>query len=62
MFEAFINRTLAYQIKNHIGLITFSTRPIVHQRITDVIEDFRNAVRFTTCHGHTALWDALATA
>ena len=62
MFEAFINRTLAYQVKNHIGLITFSTRARVHQKITDVIEDFRNSVRYTTCRGDTALWDALALA
>ena len=62
MFEAFINRTLAYQVKNHIGLITFSTQARVHQSITDVIEDFRNSVRYSTCHGDTALWDALALA
>ena len=62
MFEAFINRTLAYQVKNHIGLITFSTQARVHQRITDVIEDFRNSVRYITCDGDTALWDALALA
>lgn len=62
MFEAFINRTLAYNVKSHIGLITFSTRPHVHQMITDVIEDFRNSVRYTHSHGDTALWDALALA
>jgi von Willebrand factor type A domain len=62
MFEAFINRTLAYNIKSHIGLITFSTRPFLQQAITDVIEDFRSAVRFTFARGDTALWDALALA
>lgn len=24
-----------------------------------MIEDFRNSVRYTNCHGDTALWDAL---
>src|SRR5271169_1002148 len=62
MFEAFINRTLAYQIKSHIGLITISTRSRLQQPITDVIEDFRNSLRYTACYGDTALWDALALA
>jgi Mg-chelatase subunit ChlD len=59
MFEAFINRSLAYQVKNHVALITFSTNARVQQGITEVIEDFRNSVRYTECHGDTALWDAL---
>ena|SRR5271170_8119451 len=62
MFEAYINRSLAYQVKSCIGLITFSTRAAVSQPITDIIEDFRNSTRGVSCSGYTALWDALALA
>jgi Mg-chelatase subunit ChlD len=62
MFEAFVNRTLAYNYKNHVGLMTFSTRPHIRQHITDVLEDFRCSVRDIQCGGFTALWDTLALA
>src|SRR5436305_13147024 len=62
MFEAFINRSLAYRVKSHIGLITFASRASVSQGITDIIEDFRDSTRSVSCDGHTALWDALALA
>lgn len=55
-------RSLAYQFKSHIGLITFSTEARIYRIIVDMIEDFRNSVRHTACHGDTALWDALALA
>jgi len=62
MFEAFINRTLAYRIKSHIGLITFSTEPRLREDITSVLEDFRSSLTQVNCNGETALWDALALA
>ena len=62
MFEAFINRTLAYRIKSHIGLITFSNEPRVQEDITSVVEDFRSSLKHVNCNGETALWDALALA
>jgi Mg-chelatase subunit ChlD len=62
LFDVFIDRTLAYNYNNHIGLITFDNRPKVKQGITSIIEDFRSSVKDETSGTHTSLWDALNSA
>lgn len=62
MFEALINRMLAYNYKNHVGLVTFSSEPQVAMPITHVLENFRRATNELSNRGDTALWDALALA
>lgn len=57
IFDAFINRTLAYNYQTHIGLVTFSTKASVSQEITHVIENFRHSLNNMTAKGDTALWD-----
>ena len=62
MFESLINRTLAYNYKTNIGLITFATPPKVAMGVSHVIENFRRSTSDMTAEGDTALWDALALA
>ncbi|KAI5208159.1 hypothetical protein E4T39_01468 [Aureobasidium subglaciale] len=59
MFEAMVNRVIAYSYKTHIGLVTFSSTAKVSQSITHVIENFRRSVQSMHASGDTALWDAL---
>lgn len=59
MFEAMINRIIAYSYKTHIGLVTFSTTAKVSQSITHVVENFRRSVQSMHADGDTALWDGL---
>ncbi|KAG9594053.1 hypothetical protein KCU77_g6237, partial [Aureobasidium melanogenum] len=59
MFEAMINRMIAYSYKTHIGLITFDSTAKVSQSITHVIENFRRSVQSMHANGDTALWDGL---
>ncbi|KAF8464899.1 hypothetical protein BDZ91DRAFT_729114 [Kalaharituber pfeilii] len=58
IFDNYINRTLAYDFPNHIGLITFATRASVKQPITGVVEDLRNSLNTLQSGGDTALWDS----
>lgn len=62
MFDAFINRLLAYNYQTHMGLITFQSSATVSQNITHAIENFRHRVNNMNAQGDTALWDALALA
>ena len=62
VFDVFIDRTLAYNYSNHIGLITFADCPQVKQSITHVVEDFRASVKDQTRGFSTSIWDALETA
>ncbi|KAE9366198.1 hypothetical protein N431DRAFT_549163 [Stipitochalara longipes BDJ] len=62
MFDAFVNRLLAYNYQTHMGLITFQSSATVSQKITYAIENFRHKVNGMNAHGDTALWDALALA
>lgn len=62
MFEALINRMLAYNYKNHVGLVAFSSHAKVVMPISHVLENFRRATNELKCGGDTALWDALALA
>ncbi|KAF2463700.1 uncharacterized protein BDR25DRAFT_245013 [Lindgomyces ingoldianus] len=59
MFDAFINRVLAYNFQTHIGLITFRSTASLTQDITHAVENFRHQLNSTTASGDTALWDAL---
>lgn len=62
MFEALINRMLAYNYKNHVGLVKFSSHAQVVMPISHVLENFRRATNELEGGGDTALWDALALA
>lgn len=62
MFEALINRMLAYNYKNHVGLVKFSSHAQVVMPISHVLENFRRATNELEAGGDTALWDALALA
>lgn len=62
MFEALINRMLAYNYKNHVGLVKFSSHAQVVMPISHVLENFRRATNELKGGGDTALWDALALA
>ncbi|EME39358.1 hypothetical protein DOTSEDRAFT_179879 [Dothistroma septosporum NZE10] len=59
MFEALINRIIAYNFNTHVGLISFGETATVAQPISHVIENFRRAVSQLHAHGNTALWEAL---
>lgn len=60
MFEALINRLIAYNFNSHCGLISFAETATVAQPISHVLENFRKAVSRLHASGDTALWDALA--
>ncbi|KAI1083612.1 hypothetical protein F5B20DRAFT_577291 [Whalleya microplaca] len=62
MFEALINRMLAYNYKTHVGLVSFSSQSQVAMPISHVLENFRRATVDMGANGDTALWDALALA
>lgn len=62
MFEALINRILAYGYKTHMGLVKFSSEATVQTPISHVIENFRKATNGLSANGNTALFDALALA
>ncbi|KAM3414997.1 hypothetical protein BST61_g10134 [Cercospora zeina] len=60
MFEAYINRSIAYGYKVHMGLVTFQSTAAVDTPLTHVIENFRNAISDMSANGDTTLWDAVA--
>lgn len=62
MFDAYINRLLAYNFRTHVGLVTFSTKASLSQKITYAVEDFRHRLNRMTAAGHTAVWDSIALA
>jgi hypothetical protein len=62
VFSQFINRLIAYNFPTNVGLITFGTQARISQKVTDVVENFRQAVDKMKEDGDTALWDALALA
>ncbi|ORX96291.1 hypothetical protein BCR34DRAFT_619726 [Clohesyomyces aquaticus] len=62
MFDAFINRILAYNFQTHIGLVTFRTKPALAQEITHAVEQFRHQLNSISASGDTALWDAVSLA
>ncbi|KAK3677482.1 hypothetical protein LTR78_002332 [Recurvomyces mirabilis] len=62
IFQALINRILAYSYKTHIGLVTVGTNAQLVKQLDGVIENFRRAVDTMSASGDTALWDSLALA
>ena len=62
MFEALINRILAYNYRTHVGLITVSSKPAVSMGISHVLENLRRATVNMKANGDTALWDSLSLA
>lgn len=59
VFSQFINRLIAYNYPTNVGLVTFGSKAQISQKVTDVIENFRQAVDKMKVGGDTALWDAL---
>ncbi|KAF1351667.1 hypothetical protein EJ07DRAFT_168877 [Lizonia empirigonia] len=62
MFDAFINRLLAYSFQTHVGLVTFGTTASVSQNITHAVENFRYQLNNMVAEGDTAIWDSIALA
>ncbi|KXT06246.1 hypothetical protein AC578_9181 [Pseudocercospora eumusae] len=62
LFEALVNRSIAYGYKTHVGLITFASNVEVQVPMTHVVEQFRSQSNAMRAQGDTALWDALAMA
>ena len=62
MFDAFINRLLAYNLQTHVGLVTFGTSASLSQGITHAVEDFRHHLNNMKATGDTAVWDSIALA
>lgn len=62
MFEALVNRMLAYSYSAHLGLVTISSEARLTQALTHVIENFRSSVEGLDADGDTALWDGLSLA
>jgi uncharacterized protein YegL len=62
MFDAYVNRLLAYNFQTHLGLVTFSTKSSVFQKITNAIEQFRHKLNNMNASGDTAIWDSIALA
>lgn len=60
MFEAYINRAIAYGYKTHMGLVTFDSVATVKTSLTHVVENFRRSTAMMEATGDTSLWDALA--
>ncbi|KAJ4303176.1 hypothetical protein N0V90_002069 [Kalmusia sp. IMI 367209] len=62
MFDAYVNRLLAYGYQTHLGLVTFRTTASLTQNITHAVENFRHQLSNIRASGDTALWDALSLA
>jgi hypothetical protein len=62
VFGSFINRTLAYNIPVHIGLVTFEDSAKLAQAPSGIVENFRRSIENMSAKGDTVLWDALALA
>jgi len=62
MFEALVNRMLAYSYRAHLELVTISTEARLIQALTHVIENFRSSVEGLKSEGETSLWESLSLA
>ncbi|KAF2789615.1 hypothetical protein K505DRAFT_341133 [Melanomma pulvis-pyrius CBS 109.77] len=62
MFDAWVNRLLAYNFQSHIGLVTIRSTATLDQEITHAVESFRHHLNQITASGDTALWDSIALA
>lgn len=59
MFEALINRMVAYNYNTHVGLVSFASKAEIFMPVSHVLENFRRATTELRATGDTALWDAL---
>eukprot|EP01121_Diplochlamys_sp_Union-15-3_P015501 TRINITY_DN5139_c0_g2_i3.p1 TRINITY_DN5139_c0_g2~~TRINITY_DN5139_c0_g2_i3.p1 ORF type:complete len:704 (+),score=145.45 TRINITY_DN5139_c0_g2_i3:728-2839(+) len=62
LFNAFINRSQAYDYPNQIGLILFGSEVEYVCPITPLFEVFRDHIENADARGETKLWDAVKTA
>lgn len=62
MFDALINRLIAYSFKTHVGLLTFDSDCRIHMAPSPTLENFRRATNDMRAKGDTKLWDGLALA
>ncbi|KAK4500447.1 hypothetical protein PRZ48_008636 [Zasmidium cellare] len=62
MFDALINRLIAYSFKTHVGLVTFDSDCRLHMAPSPTLENFRRATSAMVARGDTKLWDGLALA
>ncbi|KAF7673903.1 hypothetical protein GT037_007669 [Alternaria burnsii] len=62
MFDAYVNRLLAYNFQTHLGLVTFSNKSSLSQKITNAFEQFRHKLNKVKASGDTAIWDSIALA
>lgn len=62
IFEAILNRMIAYNYKTHVGLITVSSTAAVKMEVSGLMESLRRATNSMQADGDTALWDSLALA
>lgn len=62
MFDALINRLIAYSLRTHVGLLTFDSDCRIHLTPSPTLENFRRATNNMLAHGDTKLWDGLALA
>ena len=60
LFSAFVDRTMAYELPNHLGLVTFGSEVEQCVGLTPLLEDFRDALDNMDPNGETKLFDALA--
>eukprot|EP01012_Entosiphon_sulcatum_P032012 TRINITY_DN4074_c0_g1_i1.p1 TRINITY_DN4074_c0_g1~~TRINITY_DN4074_c0_g1_i1.p1 ORF type:complete len:1661 (-),score=246.09 TRINITY_DN4074_c0_g1_i1:94-5052(-) len=62
LFNAFVNRTQAYNCRNTVGLILFGSDVNVTCQLTPIFEDFREHVDEVDPRGDTCMWDAITAA
>jgi hypothetical protein len=62
LFHASINRLLAYNVPNHVGLVLFGDTATYTCPLTPLYEQFRSVVERTTTEGDTALYDSISLA
>eukprot|EP01083_Nonionella_stella_P027728 76380_1 len=58
-FDAFLNRSKAYDYANHIGLILFGSKIEIKCNISPLYEKFRDKINEIEVEGRTALRDAI---
>lgn len=58
MFNAFMDRLLAYNFRTHMGLLTFGSKATVAQGITNAVENFRHKLNSLTTIVDTAMWES----
>ena len=59
MFDAYVNRLLAYNFQTHLGLVTSSNKSSLSQKIMNAVEQFRHKLNKVKASGDTAIWDSI---